>query len=267
MHIAVQRDFDRGMPENFRQAFYVHAAFHAAGGKRVPQGMKPIRLDLRLLQNALEIVCVAARFDVCSGPCQHVGVRGVRVEAFQLLRQRLGERDRALRILATDLFKNVYKTGEADNVKSTTDVIAPGTESSVKFKFEYDTSSNSVSAPEVAYLFTVDVDTTGSTTEKLDSNKSFKWTLDGTEYNTLSELVVAIKALSGSDTGSMEYKPGNLPEAFYGSTHDCAKEHTIGWKWLFDAENNTDTADTELGNMDELEKISIKITITATQVD
>lgn len=167
-------------------------------------------------------------------------------------------------IVLTDLFKNVYKTGDAENVRSNVDVIAPGTENSVRFSFAYDTTSNSIATPEVAYTFGVAVDTTGSNTTKLDDNASFKWTLDSEEYNTFAELTGAIKALSGDDSGSKNYAPGQLPTDFYGTTVNGSAEHSIGWKWAFDGQ---DVKDTELGNMDTLENISIKITVTATQID
>ena len=83
---------------------------------------------------------------------------------------------------------------------------------------------------------------------------------------TLEALVDAIKKLSGDSSGSKVYAPGELPEAFYGAAAavNGAAQHTIGWEWAFEGQ---DVKDTELGNMDELENISIKITVTATQVD
>ena len=97
-----------------------------------------------------------------------------------------------------DLFAKVYTSANGDTVKSANDdkVIAPGTENSVDFSFAYNTTSNTIAAPEVAYTFKVEVDTNGDTT-KLDLNDSFKWTLDGNKYNTLEALVDAIKKLSG----------------------------------------------------------------------
>ena len=79
-------------------------------------------------------------------------------------------------IVLDDLFAKVYMSANDDKV------IAPGTENSVDFSFAYNTTSNTIAAPEVAYTFKVEVDTNGDTT-KLDLNDSFKWTLDGNKYN------------------------------------------------------------------------------------
>ena len=156
-------------------------------------------------------------------------------------------------VTLNDLFKTAYDK----NVNGKADVIAPGTTNSATFAFKF---SGAQAAPEVAYTFGVAVDTTGSNTTKLDDNASFKWTLDGNEYDTLANLTGAIIKLSGDDSGSKTYKPGELPTAF----NSADTEHTIGWKWLFEGQ---DVKDTELGNMDALENISLKITVTATQID
>lgn len=78
-------------------------------------------------------------------------------------------------IVLDDLFAKVYTSANDDKV------IAPGTENSVDFSFAYNTTSNTIAAPEVAYTFKVEVDTNGDTT-KLDLNDSFKWILDGNQY-------------------------------------------------------------------------------------
>lgn len=171
-------------------------------------------------------------------------------------------------VVLDDLFAKVYTSANGDTVKSANadKVIAPGTENAVDFSFAYNTTSNTIAAPEVAYTFTVAVDTDGSDTAKLDADESFKWTLDGNKYNKLEELVAAIKALSGDPSGSKVYAPGEVPAAFYGAAAavNGAAQHTIGWEWAFEGQ---DVKDTELGNMDALENVSIKITVTATQVD
>lgn len=56
-----------------------------------------------------------------------------------------------------NLFKNAYDATDSATVKSTVDVIAPGTANSVKFGFTY---GGATTAPEVAYTF--EVSTTGS---------------------------------------------------------------------------------------------------------
>lgn len=161
-----------------------------------------------------------------------------------------------------DLFDATY-----DNVKSEDgkNVIAPGTAKTSTFAFGYDTNKNAtVSKPEVAYDFKVEVSETGSHTQ-LDANNSFKWTLKkGNEtektYNTVAELTDAIKALSGDSTGTKRYEAGQLPDAFT----DADEVYTVGWKWDFEGQDAKDTA---LGNAITLEDVNLTITITATQVD
>lgn len=167
-----------------------------------------------------------------------------------------------------DLFDTTYTSDNGDTVKSsnTDNVIAPGTSKTSTFAFGYtNNTAKNITKPEVKYNFKVDVTTTGTTT-KLDNNPSFKWTLQkkgtdaASEYQKLDQLVAAIKALSGKASGSKDYEAGTLPDNF-ASADDV---YTIGWEWAFDG---NDTADTELGNMQNLENVEIAITITATQID
>lgn len=163
-----------------------------------------------------------------------------------------------------ELFDTTYDNG---NVKSskTDNVIAPGTSKTSTFAFGYtNNTAKNITAPEVKYNFKVDVTTTGKTTE-LDANPSFKWTLqkgaeEATKYDTVASLAGAIKALSGADSGSMDYNAGMLPDNFASAD----EVYTIGWEWAFDGNDHTDT---ELGNMQELDNVEIAITITATQID
>lgn len=161
--------------------------------------------------------------------------------------------------------------GEYDNVKSSgavdgfANVIAPGTEKSTTFAFGYTNyKDNKITAPEVAYTFTVNPTITGSYAA-LDANKSFKWTLKkgdaaATEYGTVADLLAAIKALSGDASGTKTYNPGQLPADFTAAD----QVYTIGWKWEFDG---NDAGDTEMGNAETLDNVTFSITITATQVD
>ena len=167
---------------------------------------------------------------------------------------------------AIDLFDGTY-----DNVKSSgevdgfSNVVAPGTSKKTTFAFGYTNyKTNAITAPEVAYTFTVNPTITGDY-NALDANTRFKWTLAkgdaaATEYQTVAQLLAAIKALSGDATGSKTYNPGELPAAFT-SADDV---YTIGWKWDFEG---NDTADTTLGNSQTLENVTFAIAITATQVD
>ena len=160
-------------------------------------------------------------------------------------------------VTLNDLFKTAYDK----NVNGKADVIAPGTTNSATFAFKF---SGQEAAPEVAYTFTVNPTITGDY-DSLDANGSFKWTLAkgdaaATEYDTVANLLDAIKKLSGDTSGTMTYDPGKLPTAFTSAD----EVYHIGWNWAFDG---NDIADTELGNMQNLENVKITITITATQID
>lgn len=165
-----------------------------------------------------------------------------------------------------DLFDGVYTNVKASGkVDGFSNVIAPGTEKTSTFAFGYTNyKTDKITAPEVAYTFTVNPTITGDY-DSLDANGSFKWTLAkgdaaATEYDTVTDLLGAIKALSGDSTGTKTYNPGELPAAFTAAD----EVYTIGWKWAFDG---NDTADTALGNSQTLENVTFSITITATQVD
>lgn len=159
-------------------------------------------------------------------------------------------------------YTNVKASGEVDGFSN---VVAPGTEKSSTFAFGYTNyQTDKIEAPEVAYTFTVNPTITGDY-NSLDTNGSFKWTLAkgnaaATEYDTVAQLLAAIKKLSGDDSGTKTYNPGELPAAFTSAD----EVYTIGWKWAFEG---NDAADTALGNSQTLENVTFKITITATQVD
>ncbi|MDO4363227.1 MAG: hypothetical protein Q4C99_01745 [Clostridia bacterium] len=162
-------------------------------------------------------------------------------------------------ITLNDLFKTSYD----QNVQGTSDVIAPGTTNEAKFSFKY---TGQEAAPEVAYTFTVSTD--GSTcAEDIQNNKNIVWSLDGQKAGTngtWTELLAAIKALSGDSTGTKTYSAGQTPQI--GTT----TEHTVSWAWAFeDTENKDaqDVKDTAMGNKAALDKVTLKITVTATQVD
>lgn len=170
---------------------------------------------------------------------------------------------------AIDLFDgeytNVKTSGEVDGFSN---VVAPGTSNTSTFAFGYTNyKTDTISAPEVAYTFTVNPTITGDYTS-LDSNTNFKWTLQkgnetAAEYNTVAELLAAIKALSGDASGSKQYAAGNLPTAFTSAD----EVYTIGWNWAFSTNAAGDAADTAMGNAQALDNVTFAITITATQVD
>lgn len=161
--------------------------------------------------------------------------------------------------LTFDLFDAEYQNvASVDGVN----VIAPGTAKETTFGFAYTNSQDgTITAPEVAYRFTVEADISGNH-PGLDSNPNFKWVLDGAKYNTLADLEAAIEALDGDEI----YAPGELPEGF-----GVGSSHTLGWIWLYDASDeandwgaaNADVADTALGDADLLEDLTVTITITA----
>ena len=162
---------------------------------------------------------------------------------------------------------NLFKTAYDKNVNGAADVIAPGTTNSVSFKFEYDTTSNKIGAPEVAYTF--QVSTEGSTIdESIENNKNIQWKLDEADWTDWDGLLTAIQALDGNKAATADnpenyYAANTLPEAFENSNDT----HTVSWRWIFSTDDSADEADTEMGNADELAKVTLKITVTATQVD
>lgn len=171
-----------------------------------------------------------------------------------------------------DLFSDAYT-----NVKGAEKVVAPGTEDSTEFGFKYTgNTAKNINAPEVAYTLTIDAIASGSY-NSLDSNPDFKWTLKSgkagateTEYNTVADLLAAIKKLSGAtdDSGTATYEAGKLPDAF--GTAAANAKCTVGWKWLYEDTGKTDsqnTTDTAMGNAASLDSVTLTISIKATQVD
>lgn len=175
-------------------------------------------------------------------------------------------------ITLTDLFKNAYTDNtNGETVKSnetTEDVIAPGTAGSATFDFKY---SGATAKPEVAYTF--NVSTEGSScTEDIKNNKNIQWNLDNGTWGTWDALMTSIQALDGN-VADDKYAAGTLPNAF----NQNSNEHTVSWQWIFDDTSATgateesikaqDTIDTAMGNKDTLDNVTLKITITATQID
>lgn len=167
-------------------------------------------------------------------------------------------------ITMTNLFKDAYD----GTVKGAADVIAPGTKSEAKFGFTYG-GANSVTAPEVAY--TCEVSTAGSSCDDaIKNNTNIKWFLDGSVAKAAGKtdgswdaLLAAIEALDGNKADN-KYEPNTLPAAFAATG---ANEHTVGWEWVFNTDDAADTTDTTMGNAADLANVTLKITITATQVD
>ena len=185
----------------------------------------------------------------------------------------------------TGLFTDAYGA-TVDSVNGN-DVIAPGTYGKTTFQFAWDEDTTAwegaavnVTGPEVSYEFKVEVENTIDTL--IDANKNIQWALvkgnvevqsiDSAEWKRWDDLVAEIKGLSGDTDGIQEYGPNTLPTAF--TANDDT--YTIAWQWLLngtetytvDAKTLTqDEYDTYMGNAELLDDCSIKITITATQVD
>lgn len=171
---------------------------------------------------------------------------------------------------------NLFVGSYGDTVKGSNDVIAPGTTNSASFTFNYKDKTSGIKAPEVAYTFTVD--TTDSQCDALiENNPNIVWKLDNGDFGTWTELLAAIKALSGDASGTKEYAAGKLPSAFSDGDPGSFENdtHTITWKWVFDETSldketgmgNNDSNDTIMGNTDSNLEVILKIKITATQID
>lgn len=173
-----------------------------------------------------------------------------------------GFTDTASQIQLDNLFNNVYDT----TVKANTDVIAPGTSGNATFGFTYG-GDGAATAPEVAYTFKVD--TTGSEcAADIQNNPNIQWKLDGGNWGTWNAMITSIEALDGNKTED-KYEPNTLPDAF---NTTGTNEHTVYWQWLFDdtvtpQPTNNDAGDTAMGNKSTLDNVTLKITVTATQVD
>lgn len=171
----------------------------------------------------------------------------------------------------TDLFKKSYNNADGKmtvNSGNTEDIIAPGTTNSGAFSFTYggedlDKNDTTVDAPEVAYEFTVSTD--GSSVDSsIQANKNIQWRLDDNAWGTWDKMIADVKALSGDSSGKKEYAPNTLPDAFNSNN---LNKHTVSWQWIFSTDTAADTEDTRMGNMDELDDVTLKITVTATQID
>ena len=169
-------------------------------------------------------------------------------------------------------FTNLF-TKNYTNVKSATedDLIAPGTSGSATFTFGYTAPgvTTGITAPEVAYRFTVSTD--GSTiSDDIKNNPNIKWKLDEGTAGTWDELIAAIQKLDGTvGAGGKEYAPGTLPTGF-----TAAKEtHTVSWEWTYHTDEGADFTDTMMTVESgapanhELGRVTLAIQVTAEQID
>lgn len=172
--------------------------------------------------------------------------------------------------LSFDLFDGEY-THVASSSHS--NVFAPGTTKEEYFGIGFSSNFglNIVGTTEVNYTLNVDAEVSGNYA-MLDANPNFKWMLytnhtnEYTYFGTAEELVYALEALDGSASGAKEYKAGEpIAEVAYGGGY------RVGWVWEYETQGERmaaqDKMDTEMGNMEDLENVTITITITATQID
>lgn len=164
-----------------------------------------------------------------------------------------GFKEAAANVTLDNLFNKTYDK----NVEGKADVIAPGTTNSAQFGFTYDGNG----APEVAYTFKIS--TTGSEcADEIKNNPNIQWKLDNGDWGTWDNLLDAIAALNTKET----YAAGELPPAFENAT-----THTVAWQWAFESagagQAAQNTLDTSMGNKATLDDVTLKITVTATQID
>jgi len=190
-----------------------------------------------------------------------------------------------------NLFVKAYKNdSDEETVNAKADTIAPGTTNSAQFEFTYtDNTANTLTAPEVDYSLTISV--AGSSIDAaILNNANIQWKLDDNTWGTWADMMTDILQLSGSAesyvAGSKEsvtttHEANNIPAAFA----SAGDQHTIEWQWLFtgsgnytgvDHDDNAGTADVDMtqdeydtwmANKAALDDVTIKITITATQLD
>ena len=120
--------------------------------------------------------------------------------------------------------------------------------------------------------YTFGISTEGSTiADDIKSNGNIQWKLDNGTWGTWDALIAAIKALSGDSTGIKTYKPGELPTSVKDNAAAADVIHTVYWKWDFETAgagvNDQDAIDTGMGNDAELANVTLKITVSATQID
>lgn len=179
-------------------------------------------------------------------------------------------------VVELDMFDSTYDDDVAYQSENgdPANLIAPGTEKLTN-SFAI-INADPDNKPEVKYSFSVSVD--GSDCDPtIQANKNIVWYLDGTKVGTWTQLMDAIKALSGNATGTETYLPGTVPAAFANGV-----THTVGWQWLFEGgaatydhdndggattpELSQNEYDTWMGNAANLADVTLKITVTATQI-
>lgn len=173
-----------------------------------------------------------------------------------------------------NLFSSTYKyvntSGNSVSSSNNDSVIAPGTSGSARFQFKLADNSKK---PEVAYNFTVS--TSGSSIdETIKSNNNIKWALTTSdtaptsgdnEWGNWDALIAEIQNLAGTSATqetnckTAKYEAGNTPDMVNNT-------YCVHWMWDF-GDDSSVSGDNAMGNATTLAEVTLKITITATQID
>ena len=142
-----------------------------------------------------------------------------------------------------DLFDGVY--GETVKSSNSDNVIAPGTSKTASIVW----APADTFAPEVDYTISF----AATATIPADVENVLTWTLamDGAaaeSYATFEQLAAALNAKTYAGEAAEDAPEVNV---------------VIGWAWAIDGDAAIDTA---LGNKAELDTLTVKVTLTATQV-
>ena len=170
---------------------------------------------------------------------------------------------------ATMTLDNLFAKTYSTDVSAAEDAIAPGTTGNATFTIAYDDAV--AEAPEVAYSFTVDAD--GTIADDIKNNPTIQWAvyLQGTdpediEWGSWTTMLSTIDGYSQTRVAA-----GDLPTAF-----NADQVYVVAWQWAFtgaatdtddDGITDQDELDTLMGNKDTLDKVTISITIKATQIN
>ena len=138
----------------------------------------------------------------------------------------------------TTKFDNIVQNTSKENKVDTTKIIAPGSYGSFDIIIDSDS--------EVAVHFDFIVESELNT-----NNIPLVWTLNGNEYDSLTEVFDAINGYAGYTD-------------FAVGAND-ARTITIGWSWAYEVDDAGDSADTELGFVGNA-TYNLTFKIAATQV-
>lgn len=155
----------------------------------------------------------------------------------------------------SNLFTSSYKASDATNgetdVLASVDVVAPGTKGEYKFNLSGNIETNYTLTVVAAATDTINTSTYAPIVYTLDGNVVTDQNSDNVV--TAEDLALAIAALYPTDK---IYAAGTVSESV----------HTIGWSWAIDGNDENDTLlGNEIATNEDSHKVSLSITITATQ--